>query len=101
MKRFAILPALFAAGLLAGCGSAGDPTGSASTGAAPSAPGGALTIGVTDGKLGGATTDTSSGGSRDLSKGGRIDPSVLRSTPSPREGAVSYTHLTLPTTPYV
>jgi uncharacterized protein YkwD len=89
VKRSAFLPALLAAGLLAGCGSTSDPADSASTGAAPSAPGGALTIGITDGKLGGAVTDTSSGGSRDLAKGGRIDPSVLRSTPSPREGVAA------------
>jgi uncharacterized protein YkwD len=89
VKRSAFLPALLAAGLLAGCGSTGDPAGPSSPGAAPVSPGGALTVGITDGKLGGAVTDSSSGGSRDLSKGGRIDPSVLRSTPSPREGVAA------------
>ena len=89
MKRSAFLPALVAAGVLAGCGSTSDPAGSASTGSAPVTPGGALTIAVTDGRLGGAVTDTSSGGSRDLSKGGRIDPSALRAAPSPREGVAA------------
>ena len=89
MKRFACLPALLAAGLLAGCGSTGDPAGHAGSGSAPVAPAGALTIGVTDGKLGGAVTDTSSGRPRDLAKGGRIDPAVLRDTPSVREGVAA------------
>ncbi|HYH88979.1 MAG TPA: CAP domain-containing protein [Solirubrobacteraceae bacterium] len=89
MKRCAFLPALLAAGLLAGCGSTGDPAGPAGSGAAPVAHAGALTLDVTDGKLGGAVTDTSAGPSRDLATGGRIDPDVLRGAPNLREGVAA------------
>jgi uncharacterized protein YkwD len=84
MRRLALLHALLAAGLLAGCGSTSDPAGPA--GAAPVSPAAPLSIGVTDGRLGGALTDTSDGRPRELSGGGRVDPRVLRPQPNVREG---------------
>ena len=84
MRRFAILHALLAAGVLAGCGSTSDPAGPSA--AAPLTPGAPLSIGVTDGRLGGALTDTSDGRQRELSEGGRVDPRVLRPAPNVREG---------------
>jgi uncharacterized protein YkwD len=82
MKRFALVPVLLAATSLAGCGSAGSPS-------APSAPAtrvGPMSIGVTDGRLGGAITDTSGDRERELSGGRRIDPRVLRPLPNLNEG---------------
>ncbi|HYH89240.1 MAG TPA: CAP domain-containing protein [Solirubrobacteraceae bacterium] len=84
MRRFAILHVLLAAGVLAGCGSTSDPAGPSA--AAPLTPGAPLSVGVTDGRLGGALTDTSDGRQRELSEGGRVDPRVLRPAPNVREG---------------
>ena len=83
--RVALIPAfLVAASLgLAGCGSASAP--SARPGAAPG-PAGSLSIGVTDGQLGDAITDTSGGRLRELSPGGPIDPAAQRRAPNLREG---------------
>ena len=83
MKRAALVPALLAAASLAGCGSAGAPT------THPTAPGarvGPMSIGITDGHLGGAITDTSDGREQQLSKARRIDPRVLRTAPNLNEG---------------
>ena len=85
MKRFAILHALLAAGVLAGCGSTSDPAGPSAAAPAHS-PAPRCPIGVTDGRLGGALTDTSDGRQRELSEGGRVDPRVLRPAPNVREG---------------
>jgi uncharacterized protein YkwD len=83
--RIALIPALLAAASLglAGCGSASAPT--AAPGAAPG-PAGSLSIGVTDGHLGDATTDKSGGRLRELSPGGPIDPAAQRRAPNLREG---------------
>jgi len=90
VKRSAFLPALLAAGILAGCGSTGDPAAQGDLAAsAPAAPGAPHTIGVTDGHLGGAVTDTSAGRLRELAPGGAIDPGVLRTAPSAREGVAA------------
>ena len=82
--RIALIPALLAVASLGvvGCGSTSAPS-------APStAPGptGSLSIGVTDGRLGDASTDTSDGGLRELSPGGPIDPAAQRRDPNLREG---------------
>jgi uncharacterized protein YkwD len=82
MKRTALLPVLMAAAGLAGCGSAATPS-------APSAPSvrvAPMSIGVTDGHLGGAVTDSSGNGERELSKARRIDPRVLGRAPNLNEG---------------
>jgi uncharacterized protein YkwD len=82
MKRFALVPVLLAATSLAGCGSAG----SASLASAPASRVGPMSIGVTDGHLGGAITETSGGREQELSKARRIDPRVLRPAPNLNEG---------------
>jgi uncharacterized protein YkwD len=87
MKRVAPILALLAAGLLAGCGSSSDPAGPA--GSASVLPGAPMSAGVTDGRLGGALTDTSDGRPRELSQGGRLDPRVLRPAPNLREGVAA------------
>ena len=87
MRRSALLPVLLATGVLAGCGSSGAPSGP--SGAAPVSPGGPLNVGVTDGRLGGALTDTSDGRERELARGRRVDPSVLRPRPNAREGVAA------------
>jgi uncharacterized protein YkwD len=82
MKRSALVPVLLTAASLAGCGSAGAPS-------TPTAPGGRvgpMSIGVTDGHLGGAITDSSGDRERELSKARRIDPRVLRAAPNLNEG---------------
>jgi len=81
--RIALIPALLAVASLglAGCGSASTPS---APGAAPG-PAASLNIGITDGRLGDAITDTSGGSLRELSPGGSIDPSVRRA-PNLREG---------------
>jgi uncharacterized protein YkwD len=83
MKRAALVPALLAAASLAGCGSAGAP---ATHQTAPGTRVGPMSIGVTDGHLGGAVTDTSGGPEQELSKARRIDPRVLRIAPNLNEG---------------
>ena len=45
-----------------------------------------MSVGITDGRLGGAVTDSSADRERELSKGRRIDPSVLRPAPNAHEG---------------
>ena len=89
-KRSALIPALLAVASLglAGCGSTGAPTGpaSAAAAAAPVKPAATLSLGVTDARLGDATTDTSGGGLRELSTGGPVDPAALRRAPNLREG---------------
>jgi uncharacterized protein YkwD len=82
MTRAALIPVLLAALGLAGCGSTGTP----STPSAPGARVGPMSVGVTDGHLGGAITDTSGGGEQELSKARRIDPRVLRPAPNLNEG---------------
>ena len=89
MTRAALLPALLVAGLLAGCGASGDPAGPAGAGAAPVSASGQMSVGATDGRLGGATTDSSDGRERKLSLGGPVDPSVLRRAPDPRDGVAA------------
>jgi uncharacterized protein YkwD len=88
MKRSALVPALLAAASLAGCGSNGAPS------APQTAPGGRvgpMSIGVTDGHLGGAITDTRGGREQELSKAHRIDPRVLRIAPNLNEGVAGAT----------
>ena len=84
--RIALIPALLAVASLGvvGCGSAGERASLP----APRAPGppGSLSIGVTDGRLGDASTDTSDGRLRELSPGGPIDPAAQRRAPNLREG---------------
>jgi uncharacterized protein YkwD len=90
MTRFAPLLALLAAAVLAGCGSAGHPGGRASgPGGAPLAPGGSLEVGVTDGRLGGAVTETDSTRARELATARRIDPHVLRPSTVLRDGVAA------------
>jgi len=90
MKRVAPILALLAAGLLAGCGSASEPAGVGGTRASASVlPGAPISAGVTDGRLGGALTETSDGRPRELSQGGRLDPRVLRPAPNLREGVAA------------
>jgi uncharacterized protein YkwD len=90
MRRFAILHVLLAAGVLAGCGSTSDPAGAGGPNSgAPVAPGAPLSVSVTDGRLGGALTDSSDGRQRELSEGGRVDPRVLRPAPNVREGVAA------------
>ena len=85
--RSALIPAVLAAASLglAGCGSTGGPTVPAAGPVAPAGPATSLSVGVTGGRLGDATTDTSGGGGRELSTGGPIDP-VARRAPDTREG---------------
>jgi len=87
MTRFVPLLALCVATALAGCGSAGHPGGRADgpTGA-PLTPGGTLNVGVTDGRLGGAVTETDSSRARELAKSRRIDPRVLKPSTVLRDG---------------
>ena len=82
MTRAALIPVLLAALVLAGCGSTGTP----STPSAPGARVGPMSIGITDGHLDGAITDTSGGREQELSKARRIDPRVLRPAPNLNEG---------------
>jgi uncharacterized protein YkwD len=82
MTRAALIPVLLAALALAGCGSTGTP----STPSAPGARVGPMSMGITDGHLGGAITDTSGGREEELSKARRIDPRVLRPAPNLNEG---------------
>jgi uncharacterized protein YkwD len=84
MKRVALLPALLAAGLLAGCGSSGAPSAPIAPGA-PSTPRG-MSVGITDGHLGGAITESSDGRERRLAPRSAIDPAVLRPKPNAHEG---------------
>ncbi len=82
--RIALIPALLTVASLGlvGCGSASGP---GTPGAAPG-PTGSLSVGITDGRLGDASTDTSGGGLRELSPGGPIDPAAQRRNPNYREG---------------
>src|ERR1700709_1000929 len=82
MRRAALAPPLRGARSLAGCGSPGAP----STPSAPSTRVGPMSIGVTDGHLGGAVTDSSGGRERELSKARRLDPRVLVPAPNRNEG---------------
>jgi uncharacterized protein YkwD len=86
----ALIPAFLAAASLglAGCGSAGAPAGPAAPGAKPGASG-ALSLGVTDGHLGGAVTEQSGGRLRELSPGGPIDPATARRPPNHRDGVAA------------
>ena len=83
MKRSALVPALLAAASLAGCGTNGAPS---TPQTAPGGRVGPMSIGITDGRLGGAITDTSGGDEQELSKARRIDPRVLRIAPNLNEG---------------
>jgi uncharacterized protein YkwD len=82
MKRIAFASVVLAAAGLAGCGSATTPTPPVAPGAhvAP------MSIGVTDGHLGGAITDSSTDRERELAKARRIDPRVLDAAPDLNEG---------------
>ena len=84
MRRCSLVPVLLAALGLAGCGTTGNSPGPNAAGA-PSTPG-AMSIGITEGRLGGAITDTDSERERELSKARPIDPRVLRLAPNVREG---------------
>ena len=86
--RIALIPALLAVASLglAGCGSASGPPRPVAAAAAAPGPAGTLSLGVTDGRLGDAITDTSGGGLRELSPGGPIDPAAVRRAPNLREG---------------
>jgi uncharacterized protein YkwD len=88
MKRSALVPALLAAASIAGCGSAGTPS---TPHTAPGGRVGPMSIGVTDGHLGGAITDTSGGREQELSKARRIDPRVLEQAPNLNEGVAGAT----------
>jgi uncharacterized protein YkwD len=88
MKRSALVPALLAAASLAGCGSNGAPS---TPQTAPGGRVGPMSIGITDGHLGGAITDTSGGREQELSKARRIDPRVLRQAPNLNEGVAGAT----------
>jgi uncharacterized protein YkwD len=87
-KRAALIPSLVAVVSLglAGCGSANGPAGPTAGPEAAPGPSRTLTVGVTDGHLGDAVTDTSGGRLRELSTGGPVDPSILPSTPGARNG---------------
>jgi uncharacterized protein YkwD len=85
MKRSALVPVILAAASLAGCGAGAGSDGPKPSGA-PSTSGGPLSIGVTDGRLGGALTDSSDDRERELSKARPIDPRGLRPAPNFREG---------------
>jgi uncharacterized protein YkwD len=50
-----------------------------------------MSVGVTDGHLGGAITETSGGREQELSKARRIDPRVLRPAPNLNEGVAGAT----------
>jgi uncharacterized protein YkwD len=88
MKRFALVPVVLTAASLAGCGSAGSPSTPQTASGGRVGP---MSIGVTDGHLGGAITDTSGGREQELSKAGRIDPRVLRAAPNLNEGVAGAT----------
>jgi uncharacterized protein YkwD len=90
LTRSALIPAVLVAASigLAGCGSAGGPAGPPAPGAKPGAAG-ALSLGVTDGRLGGAVTDESGGRPRELSPGGPIDAAAVRRPPSGRDGVAA------------
>src|SRR5215217_2255478 len=87
--RPALIPAVLSAAALAlaGCGSPTAPTGPAGApdGARP-APAGPLRVGVTDGQLGDAITDTDGGRQRELSDGGPVDPGAARPRAGARDG---------------
>jgi len=85
MKRAALVPVLLAAASLAGCGATANPPGPNASGA-PSAAGAPMSVGITDGRLGGALTDSSDDRERELSQARPIDPRVLRPAPNVREG---------------
>ena len=85
MKRFALLSVTLAAAALAGCGSGADPRLPGQAGG-PATPGSPLSVGITDGRLGGAITDTDAERERALSRARPIDPRRLRREPDVREG---------------
>jgi uncharacterized protein YkwD len=85
MNRSALVPVILAAASLAGCGAGAGSDGPKPSGA-PSTSGGPLSIGITDGRLGGALTDSSDDRERELSKARPIDPRGLRPAPNFREG---------------
>ena len=87
MKRCALV-AILAATTLAGCGSNQDPAGPKAVGG-PATSGAPMSVGVTDGRLGGAITDTDSERERELSRARPIDPRVLRPAPNVREGVAA------------
>ena len=86
MKRAALVPVILAAAAsFAGCGATPHAPGATASGA-PAAPAGPMSAGITDGRLGGALTDSSDGRERQLSKPRAIDPRALRPAPNVREG---------------
>ena len=85
MRRFALLLLTLAAAALAGCGSGADPSLPKPAGD-PATPGSPLSVGITDGRLGGAITDTDAERERALSRARPIDPRRLRRAPDVREG---------------
>jgi uncharacterized protein YkwD len=87
MKRCALVVLLAAVGLT-GCGSNADPAGPKAAGG-PATPGSPLSVGVTDGRLGGAVTETDAERERELSRARPIDPRVLRPAPNVREGVAA------------
>ncbi len=87
MKRCALV-AILAATTLTGCGSNQDPAGPKAVGGHATS-GAPMSVGVTDGRLGGAITDTDSERERELSRARPIDPRVLRPAPNVREGVAA------------
>ena len=86
MRRapFTLLPVLITSLALAGCGGSDgsrDSVPGKAQGAAP-----ASLASVTDGRVGDAVTGTDAGSIRELSRGGRPDPSVPRSGTGRRDG---------------
>jgi uncharacterized protein YkwD len=88
MKRSALLAVMLAAVGLTGCGSNATPAGPDPAGG-PATPGSPLSVGVTDGRLGGAVTDTDAKRERELSRARPIDPRVLHPAPNVREGVAA------------
>jgi uncharacterized protein YkwD len=87
MKRVA-LAVMLAAASLTGCGSNADPAGPKAAGG-PATPGSPLSVGITDGRLGGAVTETDAERERELARPRTIDPRDLHPLPNVREGVAA------------
>jgi uncharacterized protein YkwD len=88
VSRYALLIciAVVASPVLAGCGASDSSGDRAGTTALRPVPSGKLSIGVTQARLGDATSDAGSGREQQLSHGGRVDPSVVRPSQGRRDG---------------